>query len=75
MLTEQAARVSDLRQELERAHTQQEQFIAALDRQAAQYEQRLQEARAERQAALDQAQTLLTENGRLQGELNAQRRA
>lgn len=39
-----------------------------------QYEQRLQEARTERQTALDQAQTLLAENGRLTGELNAVRR-
>jgi len=70
----QGERVNDLQQELERAHAQQEQFTAALDRQAAQYEQRLQEARTERQAALDQAQTLLTENGQLQGELNVQRR-
>jgi len=74
MLAEQGERVRDLQQELERAHTQQETFTAALDRQAAQYEQRLQEARTERQAALDQAQTLLTENGQLQGELNVQRR-
>jgi len=71
----QGERVRDLQQELERAHAQQEHFTVALDRQAAQYEQRLQETRIERQAAVDQAQTLLAENGRLTGELNAQRRA
>ena len=71
MLAEQGERIRDLQQELERAHTQQDQFTTALDRQAAQYEQRLHEARTERQAALDQAQTLLAENGRLTGELQA----
>ena len=64
-----------MQQELERAYAQQEQFTTALDRQAAQYKQRLQKARTERQTALDHAQTLLTENGRLTGELNAQKKA
>jgi signal transduction histidine kinase len=43
--------------------------VVALGRQAAQYEQRVQEARTERQTALEQVQALLAENGRLQGEL------
>ena len=69
MLREQGERVRDLQQELERAHTQYATLTATLDRQATQYEQRLQEARTERQAALEQAQALLVENGRLSGEL------
>ena len=70
-LHEQRERMSDLQQELERAHAQQENVTTLLDRQAAQYEQRLQEARTERQAAVDQAQALLVENGRLAGERQA----
>lgn len=69
MLREQGERVRDLQQELERAHAQHATLTATLDRQAAQYEQRLQEARTERQTALEQAQALLVENGRLSGEL------
>ncbi len=69
MLQEQGERVRDLQQELERAHTQHATLTATLDRQAAQYEHRLQEARTERQTALEQAQALLVENGRLTGEL------
>ena len=69
MLREQGERVRDLQQELERAHTQHATLTATLDRQVAQYEQRLQEARTERQTALEQAQALLVENGRLTGEL------
>lgn len=59
----------DLQQELEQAHTQHDTLTATLDWQAAQYEQRVQEVRTERQAALEQAQALLVENGRLTGEL------
>jgi len=71
MLVEQGARVSDLQQELDRTHAQQVNIATLLDQHAAQYEQRLQEARSERQAALEQAQALLVENGRLTGELRA----
>jgi hypothetical protein len=45
----------------------------ALARRAAQDEQRVQEGTTERQTALEQAQALLIENGRLSGELAALR--
>ncbi len=75
MLRKQGERVRDLQQELERAHTQHATLTATLDRQAAQDEQRLQEARTERQTALEQAHALLVEDGRLSGELAALRPA
>jgi len=75
MLAEQGERVRDLQQELDRTHAQQVNIATLLDQHAAQYEQRLEEARMERQAALEQAQALLLENGRLTGELAALRGA
>jgi F0F1-type ATP synthase membrane subunit b/b' len=73
MLCELVARVRDVQQKLERAHTQHATLTATLNRQATQYEQRVHEPRTERQATLEQAQALLVENGRLTGELAALR--